>query len=49
MYAHDTHSSHQGWPDPRFAVRRTGMKAVLAANRDTMLDPGEVGHCSSRG
>jgi hypothetical protein len=42
MYALDTHSPHQGTADRRFAVRRTGMKAVLAADRDTLLNAAQV-------
>lgn len=42
MYALDTHSPHQGLADPRFANRGAGMKAVLAVDRDTVLEPDEA-------
>lgn len=42
MYALDTHSPHQGLPDPRMGKPARGvrlMKAVIAVDRDELLTP----------
>jgi hypothetical protein len=40
MYCLDTHSPHQGCPDPRMNPPARGyMKAVIAVDRDNPLDP----------
>lgn len=42
MYALDTHSPHQGLPDPRMQNPRPGtpiVKAVIAVDRDDLLTP----------
>jgi hypothetical protein len=41
MYALDTHSPHQGLHDPRIADK-PGLKAVIAVDRDEILDIEEV-------
>jgi hypothetical protein len=41
MYALDTHSPHQGLHDPRIAPA-PGMKAVIAVDRDTPIDPADA-------
>jgi hypothetical protein len=46
MYALDTHSPHQGLPDPRFGPKVPGptgiLKLVIAVDRDELLTPAEV-------
>jgi hypothetical protein len=44
LYCLDTHSPHQGVPDPRFPTRdrSRGMKAVIAVDRSTPLDPSDA-------
>jgi hypothetical protein len=39
MYALDTHSPHQGLPDPRMAPPKTVTKLVIAVDRDELLTP----------
>jgi len=42
MYCLDTHSPHQGLPDPRRPGQRPWWKAVIAADRDEILQPQEA-------
>jgi hypothetical protein len=42
MYALDTHSPHQGRPDPRMTPPPVVLKAVVAVDRDRLLTPAEA-------
>lgn len=42
MYALDTHSPHQGLPDPRMAPPKVITKLVIAVDRDELLKPAEA-------
>jgi hypothetical protein len=42
MYALDTHSPHQGLPDPRLDPPKTVLKLVIAVDRDELIHPAQV-------
>jgi hypothetical protein len=42
MYALDTHSPHQGLPDPRMDPPRVVLKLAVAVDRDELLSPAQA-------